>query len=377
MAKYTFKKNDIDDFLDGLTILGTGGGGEAEWGRVILNNEFNKGREMKLVDPEDIEDDAFVCSGGIMGSVKSLGDISYEEISRSWETFFPLVEAIRTLEKLKGKKVDYLIPFEIGGLNTPVIMAAASRLGIPMLNADGNGRAAPETQMISFIGHGISLYPMPLVDKENNVTVVMDSKSTTFADEVGRFIVVKTGGMGANAHYPMSGKDAKNYCIPHTVMNALKIGRAIKETSQQGGDPIQKFSELVSGRELFRGKISHLEGVDRGGFYLTDVMIQGAGAFSGSVAKLVVKNETMALWVDGQVKIIFPDCAFLLDPKTGKGIPSIDLVEGKELVIIGAAIHQRIREFLDSEIGKQSYGGCRYGYPDLVYKPLEQLNPSL
>lgn len=376
MAKYTFKKNDIDDFLDGLTILGTGGGGEAEWGRVILNNEFNKGREMKLVDPEDIEDGAFVCSGGIMGSVKSLGDISYEEISRNWETFFPLVEAIKTIEKIKGKKVDYLIPFEIGGLNTPVIMAAASRLGIPMLNADGNGRAAPETQMISFIGHGISLYPMPLVDKENNVTVVMDSKSTTFADEVGRFIVVKTGGMGANAHYPMSGKEAKDYCIPHTVMNALKIGRAIKETSQQGGDPIQKFSELVSGRELFRGKISHLEGVDRGGFYLTDVMIQGAGAFAGSIAKLVVKNETMALWVDGQVKVIFPDCAFMLDPKTGKGIPSIDLVEGKELVIIGAAIHQRIREFLDSEIGKQSYGGCRYGYPDLAYKPLEQLNPS-
>jgi DUF917 family protein len=142
MAKYTFKKEDITDFLEGLTIFGTGGGGEAGWGRVILNNEFAKGREMTIVDPEDIEDDAFVCSGGIMGSVKSLENISYEKVSEDWEVFFPLVEAVKTLERLKGKKVNYLVPFEIGGLNTPVIMAAASRLGIPMLNADGNGRSA-------------------------------------------------------------------------------------------------------------------------------------------------------------------------------------------------------------------------------------------
>lgn len=377
MARFAFKENDIEDFLAGLTIFGTGGGGEAEWGRVILNNEFTQGREMMIVDPEDIEDDAFVCSGGIMGSVKSLGDISYEEISRNWEEFFPLVEAIKTLERLKGKKVDYLVPFEIGALNTPVIMAAASRLGIPMLNADGNGRSAPETQMISFIGHGISLYPMPLVDKENNVTVVMESKSTTFADEVGRFIVVKTGGMGANAHYPMSGSEAKRYCIPYTVTNALNVGKALRETNQQGGDPIQKFSELVSGQELFRGKITNLDGVDRGGFYLTDVIIKGDGPYIGKNAKLVVKNETMTLWVDGKVRIIFPDCAFMLDPKSGKGIPSIDLAEGKELVIVGAPVHERIRSFLHTEIGKQSYGGGRYGYPELKYQPMEELDTSL
>lgn len=374
MTRYQFMQSDIEDFLDGLTIFGTGGGGEPEWGRVILNNEFVQGRDLVIVDPEDIEDDAFVCSGGIMGSVKSLEGISYEEICQEWEKFFPLVEAIRTMERMVGKKVNYLVPFELGGLNTPVIMAAASRLGIPMLNADGNGRSAPETQMISFIGHGISLYPMPLVDKENNVTVVMSSKSTTFADEVGRFIVVKSGGMGANAHYPMSGSEAKRFCIPHSVMKALNVGQVLRETNQQKGNPITKFCEQVSGQVLFQGIISQLEGVDRGGFYLTDVIIEGSDGFRGKTAKLVVKNETMALWVDSKIKIIFPDCAFMLDPITGKGIPSIDLREGKELVIVGAAVHQRIREFLNTEIGKQSFGGCRYGYPDLAYIPFEQLN---
>ncbi len=373
MAEYVFKREDIDDFLEGLTIFGTGGGGEPEWGRVILNNEFVKGRPMKLVDPEDVEEDAFVCSGGIMGSVKSLDNLSYEQITESWEKFFPLVEAIKTLEKLKGKKVDYLIPFEVGGLNTPVIMAAASRLGIPMINADGNGRSAPETQMISFIGHGVSLYPMPLVDRKNNVTVVMESESTTFADEVGRFIVVKSGGMGANAHYPMTGKEAKEYCIPYTVIKALTVGRAIREDREGGKDPIPGFCNSVSGTELFRGTISRMEGVDRGGFYLTDVNLVGTGPFERDKAKLVVKNETMALWINDKIRIVFPDLAFMFDPKTGKGIPSIDLVEGKEIVIIGAPVHDRIRQFLGTDIGRQAYGGWRYGYPDLEYRSIQSL----
>jgi DUF917 family protein len=182
--------------------------------------------------------------------------------------------------------------------------------------------------------------------------------------------------MGANAHYPMSGYEAKHFCIPYTVMNSVKVGRALRETNQQGGDPIRKFCELVGGQELFRGIITQLKSVDRGGFYLTDVFIKGIGHYSESMAKLVVKNETMALWVDSQIRIIFPDCAFMLDPVTAKGIPSIDLVEGKEMVIVGAPVHERIREFLDTEIGRQSYGGVRYGYPDLTYQPFEKLNLS-
>lgn len=373
MSEYIFKKEDIEEFLDGLTIFGTGGGGEPEWGRVILNNEFEKQREMRIVDPEDVEDDAFVCSGGIMGSVKSLEGISYEQMTASWEGFFPLVEAIKVMEKLRGRKVDYLVPFEIGALNTPVIMAAATRLGIPMVNADGNGRSAPETQMISFIGHGIHLYPMPLVDKNNNVTVVMESKSTTFADEVGRFLVVKSGGMGANAHYPMSGSELKKFAIPHTVLAALSVGKSIREARESNKDPVPVFIEMVSGSELFRGTITQLEGLDRGGFYLTDVTLTDVHGSQKDNAKLVIKNETMALWIGGKIKGVFPDLIFMLDPITGKGIPTIELEIGKEVVLIGAPVHDRIRQFLHTEIGKQSFGGNRYGYPDLEYLPIETL----
>ena len=111
MSEYVLTKADITPLLEGLTIYGTGGGGEAAWGRVILENEFAQGRVCRIANPDDIPDDAFVCSGGIMGSVKALDDVSYEDIAAEWEEDFPLVNAIRTMEQLCGKKVDYLVPF--------------------------------------------------------------------------------------------------------------------------------------------------------------------------------------------------------------------------------------------------------------------------
>ncbi len=43
------------------------------------------------------------------------------------------------MEEIKGKKLDYIIPFETGGLNTPVIMSAAARMGIPGVIDGGDG----------------------------------------------------------------------------------------------------------------------------------------------------------------------------------------------------------------------------------------------
>ena len=372
MGEYILKHEDITPLLKGLTIYGTGGGGDPVWGRVILENEFSKGRVCRLAAPEDVPDDAFVCSGGIMGSVKALGDVSYEGIVEEWEEDFPLVNAVRTMERLCQKKVDFLVPFEAGGLNTPVIMAAAARLGIPMIDGDGNGRSAPETQMTSFIGHGISLYPMPLSDRYGNATIVMKANETTYADEVGRFLVVKGGNLGANAHYPMTGRQARGSCIPHTISDALALGRLLEDCRRDGLDACGEVVRHFNGVELFRGAVSEIEGVDKGGFYLTNLALSGSGNWAGHSAQMVIKNETMALWVDGELKIMFPDPLFMLYPDTGEGVESVSLCKGMELVLVGAPCHPRIASFMDTEIGQASFGGRRYGCGELTYQAFQR-----
>lgn len=374
MARWILDKNDVDALLIGLGIYGTGGGGDPEWGRKIIENDFSKGRVYEIVDPEDVEDDAFVCSGGIMGSVKALEYMSYDEIVESWEKEFILMKAFKEMEKIKGRKIDYIIPFEAGGLNTPVIMTLAARMGIPVINADAVGRSAPETQMTSFVGYGISLNPMPLVDHKGNTIVVMSANELTYADEIGRFVVTKGGGMGGNAHYAMSGAELKKSCIPGAISNSIRVGKLILEAQRKGIDPVDEFVEKENGLKLFEGVVTEVVGEDKGGFYLTNVTLDGTKDYTNKKAKLVIKNEVMAAWVDGKIKSIFPDLVCMLYTESGIGVMSSDIKQGMKISLVGFPCHERLRYCLKTEAGKTAFGGARYGYPELEYIPIEQLN---
>ena len=49
-----FTRENIESLLEGLAIMGTGGGGSPKWGRIILENDLDKGRCAKIVKPEDV-----------------------------------------------------------------------------------------------------------------------------------------------------------------------------------------------------------------------------------------------------------------------------------------------------------------------------------
>ena len=48
------------------------------------------------------------------------------------------------------------MPMEAGGVNSMLPIAAAARLGLPMVDCDGMGRAFPELQMVTFTIGGVS-----------------------------------------------------------------------------------------------------------------------------------------------------------------------------------------------------------------------------
>lgn len=374
MCAYLLKKDDISALIGGLAILGTGGGGSPRMGRAILEKEFADGREMWIVDPDEVSDDSLVVSGGIMGSVKSLEDVSIDEQLAKWDRRFELMESAKLAEAYLGKKIGYVVPFEVGGENTPVIMALAARMGLKTVDGDGVGRSAPETHMVSFLAHGVSLTPMPLVDAAGNSIIVTGQTRPVFADEIGRWMVTRGGGMGANIHYPMSGKILKRVVIPRTISLSLEIGRNLFEARRQGENPVEVVAGTINGFPLFEGAICQIEGEDRGGFYIVNVALNGQGDYKGSQARMVIKNETMALWIDGSLKAVFPDLVCMLDPRSGEGIMSADLAEGQELFLLGVPCHPRLREGLSNPVAAEAFGGARYGHPEVDYTPLEELN---
>lgn len=364
---------DIDALIAGLVIYGTGGGGSEDGGRSIMNNDFRLGRKLVMVDLEDVEDDALICSGGITCSVKPSVGMDFDAQTAAWEQNSPLVKAFSFQEKLKGKSIDYLVPFETGALNTPVILSTAARMGIPMIDADFLGRAAPETHMAAPIGHGVSLYPMGLVDDSGNGYLIMESDDPTCADEAGRILMTKYGSSGGNSHYPMTGAKLKTCCVPGSIFRCLELGKKVIAANERKEDGVDVVKSFTGSWELFRGRITLAQGENKGGFYLMNYLVQGNEEFAGRTARMVVKNELMMLEVDGSCRMMFPDFGFMVYPVTGRGIPSIELREGLDIVLLGAPAYPVVRDCMYDEIGRKSFAGDRYGYPELIYAPIEEL----
>lgn len=97
MSVYRFTPQDVEPLLEGLAIMGTGGGGSPDWGRAIMEHEFDVGRQPSIIPLDQIADDATVVSGGIMGSVKVLEKFGTEQIMAHWEERFELLEVTRVM----------------------------------------------------------------------------------------------------------------------------------------------------------------------------------------------------------------------------------------------------------------------------------------
>lgn len=367
MARRVFRPEQTDALLAGLGVLGTGGGGQVEFGRVILENDFRQGRTHELVDVADIADEAFVVSGGILGSVKAIAEKGFEGVVSEWETKFDLLAATRAMERYFGRKVDYVVPFELGGLNTPVMMSLASRLGIPMLNADLLGRAAPETQMTSLIGLGVSLYPMVMLDGEGTTAFVERAESILFADRLGRWMVQQARGMGANNHYPMDGATARRSVVPGTVTGAGELGARILGASPGSG--VEAVRDYLGGVLLGQGRVTGVAEEDRGAFFYKRATI----ASDRGRIELTIKNEYMLARLDGRIVTVFPDTIAVVDPATGQGIMSLDVQPGVDVAVLVAPCHPVLRQALRSETGKAAFAGERYGEDGVEYTPVERL----
>jgi DUF917 family protein len=373
MAELTLTQEDISPLMEGLAILGTGGGGNPEWGRKIMENDLAKGRAWQIVALDDGPDDWTIICGGIMGSVKALEEIGFDQALEEWETTFPLLTVTRYMEELLGRKIDAMVPFEAGGLNSPVVLTLAARMGIAAIDGDALGRSAPETQMTSWHGHGIDVTPMPLADSYGNIVVVSHANEAPYIDEIGRFVVTKGGHLGANNHHPMTGAELKATTVPGTYSDSLRLGRAVQDARESGRDPVQVICDELGAKHLLVARIRALHEEERMGFYFTTAELEGIREDTGTNGRLIIKNEAMAFFIDGSPVTIFPDPIYMLEPETGRGFMSVELEPGMEIVVLGRPAHARLREALQSEAGRKAFSPERYGQPDLVYRPMEEL----
>jgi DUF917 family protein len=356
-------KQAIEEITLGSSILAAGGGGDPEIGLLWAYNVLNEQKEIVLIDPKDIPDNIVVTIAACLGSALVLTEKPPNGNELLW--------VYEKLEKYLDKKIEAIIPPEAGGVNTPVPMAVAGVLGIPVIDGDGMGRAFPELQMTSFYINGISPSPTAAANEKGYVTI-SDAYNGLTTERIIRNAAMAYGGISWIAGYPMTGKQVKETAILNTISLVWEIGRAVFKCRKEHINTIEEIAKISNGFECFQGKIVDINrefGAEKTkGFSLGQITMEGIGKYKGKTAKIDFQNEWLNLSIEGEVRCMTPDIITILDPETGEPIRTDIVKYGYRGSIVLIPAHERMR----TPKGIETFGPKYFGY-NLDYIPVEKL----
>ncbi|TMB97350.1 MAG: DUF917 domain-containing protein, partial [Chloroflexi bacterium] len=235
---------ELEDLAIGAAVLGTGGGGDPYVGKLWAQGRIHARGPVELIDADDLADDDLVIAAAMMGAPS----VIVEKIPNGAE----LVAAFQAVEQACEARAAAVMCIEAGGINSTIPFALAADLGLPVVDADGMGRAFPEVQMVSFAAYGLPATPMAIADEHGNVTLLRTT-SAEWAERLGRALVVAEGGASVLAQYPLRGLDFKRTAIRGTLSLALEIGAGLRGAGRQGNVAIESLTHRLRGAVIFHG----------------------------------------------------------------------------------------------------------------------------
>lgn len=350
---------DLEDIALGAAVLGTGGGGDPYLGKLMAQASLRQHGPVQLVDPDELPDDALVVPVAMMGAPT----VMIEKMPRGNE----ILKAFAMLEDYLGRRITHTMPIEAGGLNSTIPFTVAARLGLPLVDADGMGRAFPEIQHVTLTIYGISATPFSLADEKGN-SLLINTIDNVWTERFARTACIEMGCTAMLACYPMTGRQVKEAAVPRTVSFCQRIGQAIARARREKSDPVGAVLEVAGGFRLFRGKIVDVQRGTIRGFARGEAVIEGFGPDQGHALRIRFQNEHLvAIRDDGQVLASVPDLICILDVETGEPITTEALRYGFRVEVIGIPCDRRWR----TARGMELVGPRYFGY-DFDYVPVEE-----
>jgi len=343
----------------GAAVLGTGGGGDPHIGKLMAMEAIRKYGPVRLLSPEDLEDDALVVPISMIGAPTVMN----EKIPSIQQMIKPL----DMIEKELGRKVSAIMPIEVGGGNSLVPVITAAEHNIPIVDADAMGRAFPESQMVTFYLDGIDCSPITMADERGN-GVLMHAIDGVWEERMARAVTIQMGGSASICDYPVTGAQVKQSAIPHTLTLAYEIGKTLFESKELKQNPIEMLLKQLNGYALFQGKAVDIRRRTEGGFTRGEAIFEGTDAKKGRTMTLFFQNEFLLATEDGHSIAITPDLISVLDQDTGMPITTENLKYGARVSVVGFPCDPKWR----SPKGLETVGPQYFGY-DAPYVPIEQL----
>ena len=340
----------------GCAVLGAGGGGDPYLGLLQALQAAEDFGPVPLVDLDELPGDALIMPCGGIGAPT----VSVEKIENGDEGG----RLREHLEFLTSRRVAALMAAEIGGSNGLLPICWAARMGLPVADADGMGRAFPEVPQVTMHLAGISPSPAVMTDERGNL-VLFQTISGHWMERLERAAAVEFGGAASSTEFSMTVAEARNATVRDSVSLSIRIGETI---SRAAGSPVDALVAELGAFRLISGKVLDVERRTTSGFARGSVVVEGLGADTGRLIRLELQNENLVALERGRVLASVPDLITVLDSQTADAIVTERIAYGQRVTVIAFACDPVWR----TEKGLAVAGPRAFGY-EFDFLPVEEL----
>ncbi|MGZ5045372.1 MAG: S-methyl thiohydantoin desulfurase domain-containing protein, partial [Methylobacter sp.] len=299
-GNYRLIKKDISYIAYGACFLASGGGGSIGLARLFIDEMINDTDVMYYVNPDNLKAAKNISFIATLGSP----DKMFEGFGQT-TSLNAFLEMNNYLTQSGQEPLGYLIPAEMGAINTLIPFIISARKGIEVINGDPCGRAMPELSMTLFNINKLLLNPVILTsDTEESghyQKIIVQAEDANDAENQARRFAMSHNNLAGMACYPMQGADLncsilsdKNWAKFNqwTVGLAWNLGRNIIES----GDyyEFMKFLNSLALRNytLFEGIIINKEERKINGFDAGKITVSNRD----ETFFIYYKNESLLAW---------------------------------------------------------------------------------
>jgi DUF917 family protein len=275
-------EQDIEALTLGAHLLGAGGGGRSDLTAELVRIELGRIGALAVREVTDLPPSTLCLPVAQIGSSTQrserlpVGD----EVPR----------LITAAEAVHRQPVGAIAWLEAAGSNLFVPMLASAVTGIPLVDADGMGRAYSSIVQTSYEVHGIPASPVILVGARGEIITIRAEAGQL--ELLVRPAVETLGGWALAGWYAQSAEQLARSAIVGTIDAALGHGRSLLAAGTPQGS-----------RLLLSGRVSSIESmVDSG---LSVVVTSSSGP--EQLLRLVARDTCLVALLDGRPVAAIPE----------------------------------------------------------------------
>lgn len=329
-----FDQTNLAAYARGCDVLGSGGGGSASDGLPMAMYAVAERGPVRVVELSDLPADELVMPCAYIGAP----EVYVERIGTGRES----VGIRAQVESHFGATAAALMCTEVGGFNGAGAVALAAHAGLPLLDADGMGRAFPGVEQVAMQVAGVTSSPSVLADEHERV-VMVQAESGEWLERLARNVIAAFGDRGVSSEYVMTVAEAGDAVVPGSISRAAGIGRVLDECARNGSTTtaaVDRLAEEFDGVRLAECRVTGVH-VARNTATTTvlnntrrTVLLEGVNGDDGRWLRLEAGHEFHAVLEDGELRATVPDIITVFDVYSGEPVLVKDLQYGMRVVVL-------------------------------------------